>query len=332
MTRLFARRAPVAISSRGLAFAAAGAGLGITIAVFVIYAQMTASHFLGDAYVYLGAGERLNAGHPLYSLSPGDRPIPIQPPFWTAPLVSPPLIAVLWRPLAALPYEAGVLVWWIASLTCLGGSILYILRRQPLVAGLALVALSVPVAMEAGLGNVNAFLLAGTIGVWHWRDRPWVGAILGVMIAVKLWPVVLAVWLLAQEGRRTLVVLMATLVVCGVVSLVGAGWENHVAYLSVGQNVHPSAFSLTWLLGIPWLWLASLVVGTGLVLATRSRPAWSFRIAVLTMVLGSPVANPNTYAQLLAIVAPAGTSSRAPRSREEKTVSSFYVAGAKRPS
>ncbi len=332
MTRLFGRRAPVAVSSRALAFAAAGAGIGITIAVFVIYAQMTASHFLGDAYVYLGAGERLNAGNPLYSLSPGDRPIPIQPPFWTAPLVSPPLIAVLWRPLAALPNEAGVLVWWIASLICLGGSILYILRRQPLVAGLALVALSVPVAMEAGLGNVNAFLLAGTIAVWHWRDRPWVGAILGVMIAVKLWPVVLAVWLLVQEGRRTLVVLMATLVVCGVVSLVGAGWENHVAYLSVGQNVHPSAFSLTWLLGIPWLWLASLVIGTGLVLATRSRPAWSFRIAVLTMVLGSPVANPNTYAQLLAIVAPAGTSSRAPRSREEKTVSSFSVAGVERQS
>ena len=42
-------------------------------------------------------------------------------------------------------------------------------------------------------------------------------------------------------------------------------------------------------------------------LATRSRPAWSFGIAVLTMVLGSPIANPNTYAQLLAILAPAGT-------------------------
>ena len=300
MTRLLGRPAPVVVPSRALAFAAAGAGIGITLAVFVVYAQLTASHFLGDAYVYLGAGERLNVGHQLYSLSPGDRPIPIQPPFWTAPLVSPPLIAVLWRPLAALPNEAGVIVWWISSLLALGGSILYIVRRHPLGAGLALVALSVPVAMEAGLGNVNAFLLAGTIAVWHWRDRPWVGVILGVMIAVKLWPVVLAVWLVFAGTRRSLGVLIATLAVCAIVSLVGAGWENHVAYLSVGQNVHPSAFSLTWLLGIPWLWLASVVIGTVLVVVTRDRPAWSFRIAVVTMVLGSPVANPNTYAQLLA--------------------------------
>ena len=327
---MFGRPASDVFSSRALAFAAAGAGLGITLAVFVVYAQLTASHFLGDAYVYLGAGERLNAGHPLYSLSPGDRPIPIQPPFWTAPLVSPPLIAVLWRPLAALPNEAGVIVWWISSLLALGGSILYVLRRQPLGAGIALVALSVPIAMEAGLGNVNAFLLAGTIAVWHWRDRSWVGAILGVMIAVKLWPIVLAVWLLVGEGRRSVVVLIATLVVSAVLSLLGAGWDNHIAYLSVGRNVHPSAFSLTWLLGIPSLWLASLVIGTGLVVATRRRPAWSFRIAVLTMVLGSPVANPNTYAQLLAIFAPNGTGSRTPRDPEETAVSSLYVAGVKR--
>ena len=311
---------------------AAAAGLGFTIAVFIIYVQMTVSLFLGDAYVYLGAGERLNAGHPLYSLSPGDRPIPIQPPFWTAPLVSPPLIAVLWRPLAALPNEAGVLVWWIASLLSLGGSILYLVRRLPLVAGLALVALSVPVAMEAGLGNVNAFLLLGTIAVWQWRDRAWVGAILGVMIAVKLWPAVLAVWLLAQGRHRSIVVMIATLVVCAIVSLAGAGWENHVAYLSVGQNVHPSAFSLTWLLGIPWLWLASLLIGTGLVVATRSRPAWSFGIAVLTMVLGSPIANPNTYALLLAILAPAGTKDRAREDPEERAASSSYVSDVKRAS
>lgn len=307
-------------SSRTIAFAAAGVGLGVTVAVFVVYAQLTASHFLGDAYVYLGAGERLNAGHPLYSLSPGDRSIPIQPPFWTAPLVSPPLIAVLWRPLAALPNEAGVLVWWIASLLAFGGSIVYIARRQPVLAGLALIALSVPVAMETGLGNVNALLLAGTIAVWHWRDRPWAGAIVGVMIAVKFWPAVLGLWLLVEHGRRALVVTVATLVVCAVVSLAGAGWDNHVSYLSVGQGIHPSAFSLTWLLGIPWLWLATLLIGVGLVVSTRSRPAWSYRIAVLTMVLGTPVANPNTYAQLLAILAPAAPTGRAVRNPDENSV------------
>ena len=134
--------------------------------------------------------------------------------------------------------------------------------------------------------------------------------------------VVLAVWLVFAGTRRSLGVLVATLAVCAISSLVGAGWENHVAYLSVGQNVHPSAFSLTWLLGIPWLWLASIVIGTVLVVITRDRPAWSFRIAVVTMVLGSPVANPNTYAQLLAIFAPAGTKDRTPGDPDENPVSS----------
>jgi hypothetical protein len=295
-------------SARSLAYLVAAVGIGLTLAATVIDAQLTASHFLGDAYVYLGAGERLNAGHPLYSLSPGDRPIPIQPPFWTAPLVSPPLIAVIWRPLAALPGEAGVVIWWLVSLLALGASILHVVRRQPLVAGLALVLLSIPVALEACLGNVNALLLAGAIATWHWRDRPWAGTIVGIMTAVKLWPAVLGLWLLAGDRRRGVSVFVATLAVCGVVSLLGAGWDNHVAYLSVGQGVHAAAFSLTWLLGIPWLWVGALVAGIVLVVLVRKEPAWSFRIAVLTMVFGNPVANPNTYAQLLALLAPGGSA------------------------
>ena len=295
-------------SSRSLAYLVAAVGIGITVAATIVDAQLTASHFLGDAYVYLGAGERLNAGHPLYSLSPGDRPIPIQPPFWTVPLVSPPLIAVIWRPLAALPGEAGVVIWWLASLLALGGSILYVVRRQPLAGGLALILLSIPVALEACLGNVNALLLAGAIATWHWRDRPWAGAIVGVMAAVKLWPAILGLWLLAGDRRRAVAVFAGTVVVSAVVSLVGAGWDNHVAYLSVGQGVHASAFSLTWLLGIPWLWIAGLGAGIVLVVVARKDPAWSFRIAVLTMVFGNPVANPNTYAQLLALLAPGGAA------------------------
>src|SRR2546422_8089527 len=70
-------------------------GIGLVVAVFVIYYGLTRDHFFGDSYTYLAAGERLNASHPLYALSPGDRQVAILPPFWTAPLVSPPFIAVL---------------------------------------------------------------------------------------------------------------------------------------------------------------------------------------------------------------------------------------------
>jgi hypothetical protein len=57
--------------------------------------------------VYLAAGERLNAGHQLYALMPGNRPVDIHPPFWTVPLLSPPPIAVLFRVPAGDVYCCG---------------------------------------------------------------------------------------------------------------------------------------------------------------------------------------------------------------------------------
>src|SRR3954447_7786987 len=62
-----------------------------------------------DAVTYLAAGERLNAAHRLYVMSPGDRAIYFYPPGLTVPLLSPPPIAAIWRPLAALP--VGFALW-----------------------------------------------------------------------------------------------------------------------------------------------------------------------------------------------------------------------------
>src|SRR3954451_3473833 len=57
-----------------------------------------------DATTYLAAGERLNAGHDLYKLGPGDRPVLEIPGLYSAPLLSPPPIAVMWRPIAVVPW------------------------------------------------------------------------------------------------------------------------------------------------------------------------------------------------------------------------------------
>jgi hypothetical protein len=277
-------------------------GLGLVVASFVIYAQLTWSHFLGDAHVYLAAGERLNAGHQLYEIGAGDRPVAIQPPFWTRPLVSPPPIAVLWRPLAALPGDLGITVWWLAELVIVAVSISWLARRHPLRTGIALAVLAIPLAMELGLGNVNGYILGGTLATWVLRRHPIAGVIVGTMAALKLWPIALGVWLLGQRAWKVLLVTMATAGAWAALSLLGAGVDNHLAYLEVAGSVHPSAFSLTWLLGLPWLWIVCWV---GFLLATiglRRSASWSFRAAVLAMVLGTPVANPNTYAMLLALV------------------------------
>src|SRR5439155_18905551 len=97
-----------------LAIAMVGVALG-TLAVFLIY-YFQRGFIPGDATVYLAAGERLDAGHALYALAPGDRDPGLKPPYWTVPLLSPPLIGVVFRPLALLPWAVGAYIFWAATL------------------------------------------------------------------------------------------------------------------------------------------------------------------------------------------------------------------------
>jgi hypothetical protein len=65
-----------------------------------------------DSLTYVAAGQRLNAGHALYSLSAGDWAVPLDPPYWTVPLLSPPIAGVLARPFALFG-TAGIAAWWV---------------------------------------------------------------------------------------------------------------------------------------------------------------------------------------------------------------------------
>jgi hypothetical protein len=149
---------------------------GITVAalsaVFIVFWTIAfAQRFLGlDATTYLAAGERLNAAHSLYGpLQLGDRPVLIAPPYWTTPLVSPPLIAVLWRPFASVN---GLVVWMLADGAAVLAVVLYAVhRRAPLLVLLA----SIAVGLQLATGNVSGFILLGVLILWTHRSHPWVG-------------------------------------------------------------------------------------------------------------------------------------------------------------
>jgi hypothetical protein len=81
-----------------------------------------------DTWNYLAAGERLNAGHSIYALVAGDRPILLEPPS-AVPLISPPLVAVLWRPLAFLPDWLGMWAWWAASAAAMLATTVWIILK-----------------------------------------------------------------------------------------------------------------------------------------------------------------------------------------------------------
>ncbi len=291
--------------------------LGLLTVTILLYFQR--GFIPGDAHNYLAAGERLNAGHPLYGLSPGDRYVALKPPYWSVPLLSPPPIAVLWRPLAALPGESGVAIWWAAAIASVVAVVLTLLRRRPVLAGLAVLALAIPITYEIGVGNVNAFLLLGGVALWRLslagRDGL-AGALLAVLVAVKLTPLVLLVWLLAQGRRTALGWFVVAGAICLAVSVLGAGLDAHRTYLEVLRMTSSAGASELSIAGLARsagvepgvaavLPAAALVLGCLLVVVLRRNPGASFAVAAVTLVVGWPVININTPALLLIALAPA---------------------------
>jgi alpha-1,2-mannosyltransferase len=285
--------------------AAAIAGLAVAVVAW-LHSGLALSPT--DSYVYLAAGERLNAGHALYALTTSDRAIGMNPPYWTVPTLSPPLLAVLWRPLAALGIT-GMLLGWAMSGAAYLAAVAIVIMRRPILGLVAVMALAIPIGIQLGLGNVNGFLAFGAVSLWLLRDRPRIGGmILALMVAVKITPIVLLIWLVATDRWRTVAWFTLSSVALLALSVAGASWQAHLDYLGViGQTVTSSATGLS-LAGLlravgvpvelarlaPW---ATLIGGAGL--AWR-RPGFAFPIAVALMVIASPVIATYWYAILIA--------------------------------
>ena len=298
------------------------------LALFAIAAALIAAHLIlltpsglygTDTRTYLAAGERLNAGHGLYELVPGDRPVDLNPGYWTTPLVSPPSIAALWRPLAALPSELGAYLWWLASAASLVATLVMLLRRLPLLTGAAMIVLALPTAFQIAAGNINSVLLLGLVLVW----RAWVqerdlgaGAMSGVMAAVKLTPAVMVWWLLATGRRRAFAGALASFAAIWLIALVGAGVQAHLDYIAMLRDPTSMGVYLYSLAGIAASWgvpeelarqlpWGAAAIGLVAVWMLRERPAWSFAAAILTMVYGSPTVTSTWYILFYAVLAPA---------------------------
>jgi hypothetical protein len=301
---------------RFYSYVAFGLVLGLYVAVQASYFQR--GFIPGDAFTYLAAGERLNAGHPLYALSPGDRPVDLNPPYWTVPLLSPPPIAVIFRVFAALPSDTGPYVWWVVQLVALGASLIMLGRRRPLLTAAAMLVLLIPTVYEVGVGNLNSMLLLGLILTWRWATRgpePAAGVMAALLTVVKLTPAALGWWLIVSGKRRAVVAAVVTAVVALVVSILGAGLDTHLEYLGLLRDPNamaPSPLSLGGMavyLGLPQgvayvLPMAAIGIGIVAIFLLRHRPAWSFAATVLVMIFGSPAVAINWYVLLYALIAP----------------------------
>lgn len=289
--------------------------VGLIIAVLTVYFQR--GFVPGDAFTYLAAGERLNAGHPLYALSPGDRPVDLHPPYWTVPLLSPPPIAVVFRPLALLG-DAGAYAWWMLCIGVIVGTIVALLRRQPVPTGLTMLVLTIPIVYELGVGNLNSVVVGGLVGAWYLlarRREEYAGVIMAAATALKVTPGILIWWLITQRRWPALRAFVVGGFVLLVVSVAGAGIDSHFDYLSIIRQTATTGTSPLSLAGLARtaglseaigaaLPVVSLVVGTLSVWLLRARPGASWAASIVTMLAASPVVNVNWFTLLLVALAP----------------------------
>jgi hypothetical protein len=127
-------------------------------------------------------------------------------------------------------------------------------------------------------------------------------ALLAVMISVKLLPIVFVGFTL--RNRTTLPWFAGGIVVCAIVSLLGAGVDAHLEYPGVLLGLAPYPASLAKWTGIPWIGYAICAVGVvaGYVLTERA----AYALGLVALVLAAPGIGIWTPLFCLALAGPFG--------------------------
>lgn len=269
------------------------------LAVVTLWSVLAGAYYFNhDAITYLAAGERLNDGGELYQLRAGDRVVETALPYF-GPLLSPPLIAVVWRPLALFG-EPGAVVWTLA----LGGAVLVTIAHVAV--SWRMLALVIAVSIGAGFavisGNVSNLFLPAYVAIWRFRNRPWIGLLIAAMAVAKILPATFVAFLLSGRNLGAVRWFGVSLVAFTSLSIVGAGWQNSMEYLSVAINAEPQPSSVAYLTGVRWL--SPLMLAIGVVLAAVVSPRWSFALCVISIVVGAPVLSWRETAALIAAPVP----------------------------
>lgn len=254
-----------------------------------------------DANTYAAAGERLNAGHDLHSLVPGDRYVFMPYATTGAPLLSPPPIAVIWRALALLPlgFDLWVVGCWLALL----GTAIYLIWRTGLLGWAAVLALAPALGEQLAACNLAAFFPLMLLLAWQFRSTS--GLLGGLMAATKLAPGALLGWLVGVRAWRQVLVFGVVLLVALVGSIVGAGMASLGEYIRVAVAIEPNWLSLSGASGMPALSEAVLIGGTVLAaLVSRRHEGLGFALAVVAMVLGTPALYTSGLVTLLGVLVP----------------------------
>jgi len=225
---------------------------------------------LADVRAYYDAGARLNAGLPLY---PADADTNLAD-FYRYP----PLLAIAFRPLALLPYEAAAAIWMVVVLGTFAATLWWIgARRRE--TWIAVGVLGLPIGWSLAVGQAQVPITFLTL-----IGAPWAIA-LGAH--VKLFPALVALWWLGRRDLRSLALFVGWVIALAILQLVleprgTIDFLGTLGFAQVGQVRNISPFALS-----PLLWAVLLVAGV--LLALRLAPTrWGWAAAVAISILATP--------------------------------------------
>ena len=252
---------------RWVCIAASLLGLAIGIETLVLHLRLDP---LADVHAYYDAGTRLNAGLPLYDQPAGTD----DAAFYRYP----PLLAIIFRPLALLPFETAAFIWEAALIAMFIGTIVRMGARDPWT-WIVLGWLAAPMAWSLAIGQAQVavtFLIA--------LGAPWA---IALAANLKILPVLVAVfWIGRREWRPVgLVVAWGIGLLAVSLALEPAGTIAFLGFPNLTQvgdveNLSPYATS-------PLLWAALAVAFAGLALRfAPTRFGWA--LAVALSVFASP--------------------------------------------
>jgi Glycosyltransferase family 87 len=293
-----ALRSPAALQ-RLLAFVALGVLPVLLTAVALWATATTGSSFAVDFHqAFWGAGQHVLHGESPYP-SP-DSPVIAR----GAAFVYPAPAALLLAPFALLPQQAADWVFTLLTLLAVPATLLVLGVRDWRVYGIVL--LWGPVVTNWHAANVTTLLGLGIAIAWRWRSRPvGAGAIVGLLVAVKvfLWP--LGLWLLATRRYRAFGWSAVTGLALNLVGWSILGWDELPRYLDLMDALTAAmgakAYSLA-TLGAVGIALEVILAGVLVAVGLRGdRQALTAAVAVALLL--SPLVWSHYFALLLVPIA-----------------------------
>jgi hypothetical protein len=243
--------------------------IGAFAGVYMLWLHVTTDPLI-DVHAYYQAGARLNAAQPLY---PPDQDVNGPTAYFY-----PPLFAILFQPLALLPYPAATAIWEAGVIASFVLTVWWIgpRRRET---WLAIGVLGLPIAWSVSIGQAQVPLtLLTAIGA------PWS---IALAAHLKLFPALIALWWMGRREWRRLGVFAAWAAGLALLQLVLApqatfDFLTALTLNEVGSVRNFSPYALS-----PLLWAALVVIGVAVTLRL-GRSRWGWSAAVALSVLASP--------------------------------------------